>query len=156
MSDWLVYLSPLALLPIVLLFGFVGCRLNTKGTPLPLVALVIGKGMESGIASVLVEFQFRLHSGEAASNRYISFTIASADLVEGAVFDKTDELDLMGGPNGILECTCSVTETGSSTPIPLFYNQSYDSEDEDKGLDAFKISRENGEYSLVTTWIDYV
>lgn len=157
MTDWLVYLSPLLLLPIVMLFGFVGCTLNTKGSPAATVALVIGKGMDTGVESVLVEFQYRLKpSNEAASNMFLTFTLTSSDLTEGSVFDKTDELQLWDAPFGHLECTCEVTETATSKKTPLFYNQSYNRENEDSGLDPFKLSREDGEFTLTSTWVDQV
>ena len=155
MIDWLLYLSPLLLFPIVMLFGFVGCTLNMKGSPAATAALVIGKGMDTGVESVLVEFQYRLYPSDEESNN-LTFTLTSSDLVEGKVFDKTDDLALWNLPKGILDCTCEITEAGTSNKTALLYDQFYNRDGEDSGLDPFKLSREDGEFKLTSTWVDHV
>ena len=53
MIDWFVLLVPFAVLPLVLIFGFVGCVLDTEGTGV-VPKFIYPPGLPSPIGSVLI------------------------------------------------------------------------------------------------------
>jgi hypothetical protein len=154
MMDWIVLLVPLAALPIALLFVFVGCALDTSGTPLPTVALLIGAGFETDIDTVKVTFQYSLSSGESPSNLTAIQTLSGSDLDEGTLIDKSSDLNLVDQPEGKLSCTCLITRK-TLEQVTISSAQSYSGDPESRDLTPFELFREGANFKLEVPEIEF-
>ena len=84
MIDWYVMLTPLILVPIVLLLIFVGCTLNRDGLGQGMLWLRIGEGSFEQIWRLMIIFSIKLENGDSPSHVHIIDD--KADMVEGAEF----------------------------------------------------------------------
>jgi hypothetical protein len=112
MIDVFVVLVPLAVLPIVLLFGFVGC--SVPDFWIGSIALQWGAGFNGDIKSLEVTFQYLPNNGESSSSYIVSATLTDMELTSffgGQSIDKTGVLHLSSVPNGTLTCNCVITQT---------------------------------------------
>jgi len=147
MVDWLVLLVPLAALPIVSLLAFVGCALDRSGIPFPVVGIVMGAGLSTGVDSVKVEFQYSLLSGESPSDLNLKLTLQGAQLAEDTFIDKSSELVLSSEPEGHLECKCVITKQ-SLEQVAVSAQQFYSGDAELQELVAFLLFRKGEDFEL--------
>jgi hypothetical protein len=150
MIDGFVVLSPLVVLPVVVLFVFVGCALDRSGIPgdgpggagaptKPRVRFRYGPGFETGIASLDVRFLY------TPKTEFTPHEIAPADPLtvfnpNGGVVDRTGQAGLDQAAPGWLSCACDVTAGNVVTTIN-FGTQTNDGNQE---LGTFVLSRLNG------------
>jgi hypothetical protein len=124
--DWVLVLAPLAALPVVLLFAFVGCSdlLGIDDRPfepgnlaielfLPELTTVIN------FASLEVKVQYTLDTGQFAFGS--SVTLSRDILIKFYITEGSIAIgDVLGVPSnlgdGMVDCACTVTLTGN----PMF------------------------------------
>jgi hypothetical protein len=144
MIDGFVLLAPLILLPIILLFVFVGCPLDSEGTQYMPVHLVYGPGFETN-ESIEVTFQFRLPSGDEPLDRRKTETINKQDIdpngggitAWGVMYTLDD---------GKVECKCTIeTSQGNFVPVPLETCPKEKGEDFER---RFNLSRDGDSFIL--------
>ena len=121
MLDWFVLLVPLAVLPIILLFAFVGCPLDRSGqaTSLP---FSWGPGLGNGdVTSIVVTFTASVAEGEGGGSVFkgpTTVTLSGAQLVTGGTVGITFlTLQDYGPVTGI--CTVTGTVAAGNLPDPL-------------------------------------
>jgi hypothetical protein len=150
MIDGFVLLAPLILLPIILLFVFIGCTLDTTGAQVA-VRLVYGPGFETDIESIEVKFEF--NPVEPLSHLVAIETLTHDEILpEGNSVVKETLVSL--GDEGEIECTCVITKM--QTPEPIFCFESiHKARDEDVER-FFQLSREGDDFSLKVAWVEYV
>jgi hypothetical protein len=147
MVDWFVLLVPLAALPIVLLFVFIGCSLDRSGIPLPVVGIVMGAGLSTGVDNVKVEFQYSLLSKESPSDLNLKLTLQGAQLAEDTFIDRSSELNLTSEPEGHLECKCVITKQ-SLEQVTVSAQQFYSGDPELQELVAFLLFQKGESFEL--------
>jgi hypothetical protein len=146
MIDWFIVLVPLAALPVVMLFVFIGCALNSEGIAWPMVALFIGKGFDTDIQSIEVTFQYNLAGGESPSNLRVSVTLQPPSLTAGTFINKTSELNLLDEPAGSLNCTCVITKKQTLEQFTVSGDQIYGGDPEESDLVAFGLFRDGDSF----------
>ncbi len=114
MIDWFVLLTPLVLLPILLLFVFIGCRLDTAGAIPPSGVVEFsyqpGLGLEFPNKPKVVSFVVTWEGPLAGSLASISRGGESAP----AINNDAGEMFLQAGDvgvesEGVITCKCAVT-----------------------------------------------
>jgi hypothetical protein len=150
MIDWIVLLTPLAVLPIVVLFAFIGCTNNydqfrehhdngqSKVNGVPLVRLRYGPGFEHGVESLDVRFLYEPdHKPEVEVAPHEPLTQFDST---GGVVDRTGEANLGQAANGWLSCHCAVKLPEQEAPID--YHVGRQRNDGKQELGTFVFSRD--------------
>jgi hypothetical protein len=147
MIDWFVVLVPLVLLPIVLLFVFVGCTYDYDVLVLLPVILHYGPGSETNVESIEVTFEFGAHS----STRTLFHQDSVPDGGEIIKPDggKIEEFVAPVNEEGQVECTCLIKM--KQTPVPQFEPASAHKEEDEDLQGHFELSRDGDSFNL-----DYV
>lgn len=112
MIDWFVILIPLALLPIFLLFVFVGCVLTREGQR-SAVLFTYENGLTE-LKKLDVHWSLSIESEEGESE----FIALDEIHLEQPALSSTQTIDVGGislGSNGILHCQWKVTKSDDST-----------------------------------------
>jgi len=146
MLDWFVLLVPLAVLPIILLFAFVGCPLDRSGlaTSLP---FSWGPGLGDGdVTSIVVTFTASVAEGEGGGSVFEgpkSVTLSGAQLVTG---DSVGIVFLTLPEYGPVTCNCTVTGTTPAAPgsPPALVKEKL----EDEPAPPFHLSRDQAGFHL--------
>ena len=128
-TDGFIVLAPLVALPIVLLFGFVGCHVaDIPGENTPFIELVWAPDLDfSDVKSISVTFSYSFDTGEAPSNLMATVPLDQALLKVLTSVDVTAHLDLTDLPDGHLHCDCRI-ELQSGTSMAS--NQQHRAKDE--------------------------
>jgi hypothetical protein len=149
MIDWFVLLTPLAVLPIVLLFAFVGCAFKTSPietddpstAPIkPRVWLHYGPGFEKGIDSLEVRFEYQ-PLDDPDTHVLSQETLQEFDPSGGDV-DRTNWANLEQFIPCLLYCYCTPLPQGQEVTTSA---QKCDGKQE---LGKFVFSRTNGGFGM--------
>jgi hypothetical protein len=110
MIDWFVLLIPLAVAPIVLVFGFVGCTLDSSGIPRAQLSY------PAGLKQLLVEMEVTVEvTGANGESQSDTKTLQGEDLLpEGDLVDffiVLDEID--AEEEGSAKCQCDLIVMGN-------------------------------------------
>jgi hypothetical protein len=117
--DWVLVLAPLAVLPVVLLLVFVGCSLDPYGdvASLPIALLFLDPADFIDMVSLKVHLQYTLETGQSPPNLRGSTNLTGVGLgafvISGGFIDLSGVVNLLGQPDGMLDCICTVTFSGS-------------------------------------------
>ena len=110
MIDWFVLLVPLAVVPVVLVFGFVGCTLDSSGVPRAQLSY------PAGLKQVLLEMEVTVEvtgaNGESQSDTKSlkgEDLLPAGDLVD--FFIVLDEID--ADEKGSAKCQCDLFVIGN-------------------------------------------
>jgi hypothetical protein len=159
MIDWFALLMPLAALPIVALFAFVGCQLiwgvdDYNYAFWPIVGLHYVDGFQTDVDNFTVTFQFVLDEGTTSSELTATETRANADISPAGEFiDKRTEVDLREQGAGDLNCTCIITKIGDPKPITKSNSQHYDGDPEDTYLNYFELVRDGDSFDVTVSLV---
>jgi hypothetical protein len=158
MADWFVLLVPFALLPVVLLFAFVGCQVFfpvdpyvPSGSYWPMVGLHYPPGLQTDVDTLRITFQFVDEGSDEALNTESAMeTLGNSDIKpEGEFKDMRAQLDMRNFGPGKLTCTCEITKVGTTTPIPAVSNyQNYDPDPEESVLNYFELARDGDGFKV--------
>lgn len=169
MMDWFVLLIPLALLPILLLFVFVGCELDRSGTGDSPIKFQYDPGLheasnsDPGLGSIEWKYKLELEIdpewggpgiiGDTPGGTFVGPFVRSADnstaiLAKG----ETHLYFIQFASYGWVTCTCTVITKGN----PPFDNQTETFElddvkkkkNEDESGPAFQLSRDGSGFKL--------
>jgi hypothetical protein len=122
MTDWFALLTPLLVLPIILLFVFVGCALDRAGHSNLPILLRIGSGFETGVESIAITFTFDPKSGEmtatwaagqSASDFDATLTLLGPLPANGYELTEYGVNALQLESEGDVKCECVVTKTAT-------------------------------------------
>jgi len=126
MIDWFVVLAPLAALPIVLLFVFIGCPVPPAiFGPLPIGLYLPEFKDVLEFESLEVHLQYTLDTGQSPPDLRGSIKLMSPEILlfalySGGLVSLSDLVDLVGQPDGELDCRCTVTLFGAMfQPSPV-------------------------------------
>ena len=152
MIDWFVLLTPLALLPIFLLFVFIGCVLDSSGlgTEGP-ITFTYGPGLDENslvlTITVSIEYQDNWYCPEKEGESTF-WNVPPPDKVIVNI-DPNGGKELLGIVkfvcSGTIECHCTITGTGSvQSPV---YGEKYKNEDDVSPTFHLSVD-ENGNLSI--------
>src|SRR3989304_1471133 len=141
MIDWFVLLSPLILLPVFLLFVFVGCGLNRSGAieNMTFAKLAIGEGLFDDIEHITVTFDAH---GEGISKASGDLVLNHDDIVQGAFVECPG---IVATAPVAVTCTCVIVVF--ATPYKAFV-ETADIESEVWNLDVFFVLSRQAEESF--------
>ncbi len=158
MIDWYVLLVALILLPILLLFGFVGCVLNREGAQGSPITFTYQPGLDVDVQSIVVTFAVAVSSEDNGGSQFPvtsgPFTRSSGTILPAGetITDGSAGLDEVG----TVTCTCTVTmkppepgpfeepQPGTVFPLSLPKNKV-----EDENAPAFALVRDGTGLKLV-------
>ena len=145
MIDWFVLLTPLIVLPILLLFGFLGCTLIGESIidelpgPVTHVVFLLGGGLHLALDKIQWVFEFSdFDIDTEAVESFLSGTIGGSafDLPSGksglVVLEGPNEIppnqtpfpdatEMRSAHLGNIECTCAVTPLGAAPTDQLTF-----------------------------------
>ena len=149
MIDWYVLLTPLVLLPIVLLFVFVGCSITTSGTADDVFTPVFSLRYSSSIAATVgldsITITITRDSFETGTTSVShTYTSVPGTSPSGTIFPVGFSLQKEGGTIqfwvwdapmpavGVIDCTCQLTfladgaprTAGLPAPVPYRWKES--------------------------------
>jgi hypothetical protein len=143
MIDWFVVLVPLVLLPIVLLFVFVGCQLiwGVEEVQVVYVGLDISSGCDTGVSTITVTFKTNIApAGEFPET--FSTTLSTIPSAEFTI--STPDLKIKLEDEGTVDCLVSITPLVES---PVDHTATHEKV-EDEPLDSFKLVCQAGTFLL--------
>jgi len=153
MIDWFIILTPLVLIPIALLFIFIGCT-STEPTfvlgPSPILKLTIDKGSFTNVHKITVTF-----SVVPTDQTFGPTEITDAEIAPGFVVEHDTDFP----PDEVFTCTCTCTITitepaeGETPPWVVIANLEREAEVANLWYDSphFLLSGEEDDFDL-TGW----
>ena len=120
MIDWFVLLVPFAVLPLVLIFGFVGCTLNTEGTG-AVPRFIYPPGLPSPIGSLLTLAATMTVTGAfgLSNSATVTLTVSpplSSLKPKGDIVEFPINMEAIGAKeDGTASCTVTLTISGNPT-----------------------------------------
>jgi hypothetical protein len=149
MIDWFVLLSPLLVLPLVLLFAFIGCTNDyapflVDGHEAPRVRFRYGPGFQTGITKLTVEFEYQLDTEFTPDPLPSPDPLTQFDS-SGGVVDQTDATDLGKLAPGWVLCSCKPEGPDVTTAVSFPGKQHNDGHQE---LGTFVFSRVGSSFQM--------
>jgi hypothetical protein len=125
MIDWFILLVPLSVLPVILIFGFIGCTLDRRGSP-PVPALHFPAGLNLSLNMIEVTMTVSgSHEQKSGFQHWNAVDIPPAGGVLQFSIDVAS-IDTNGtpgegmiGPDLTADCSCLLTIRGDSKILQL-------------------------------------
>ena len=136
MTEWFVYLAPLFVLLVVLLFAFIGCQVVFPIDPDVHVELIIGSGCDVGVSSIAVTISSDIN--------FNSFPVTLGPVPSGAFSVSSDQLSIKLEDEGQVTCAVLILPVSGS---PIARSVSHEKL-KDEPIGVFKLTCQNGAFDL--------